>query len=469
MVGGKGSLSSVLASILIMQIILLFVTQDFHSSVPLAYAATDNSLDQWKVSMAHTKKLTLVSVKNDGEIPFYSVVLNNPDGKIIFVKAKGWDRERLDEKTVNVYTGLTPIPKGRSLLILLLTDNHASSLFYNVKDKFGNVLADGVVFARGEQPTIEDNKMLIVLSAPSIHDPYYHDVFDQIIDFQVRYAKTIIGHDNVVVLADRDTMPYLEGKLPDNILLEANVEDIWMRDFTTVNPLNPIQFTYAPSYFDDEPQTPRSTQESFNKFASKHGVTYKHTEYILDSGNVVDNYKGKVVVTERFLEDNDLAEDEAKEVLKELYGADHVAIIPYDDEIMGHSDGMVMFVDDILFANKYEEPFRTQVLQPLKESFPDVTIVEVDAGFEIQQWKNFASACGININSLVTFENIYVPVFGNNSYDQKFLETLGKYTDKTILTVDATNVCFMGGGVRCLSWQVTGENATNLINAAANE
>ena len=59
------------------------------------------------------------------------------------------------------------------------------------------------------------------------------------------YAKSIMGNDNVVVIVDEDTKLYYEKKLPADVLLVADVHDIWMRDFTTVNPLKPVQFIYT--------------------------------------------------------------------------------------------------------------------------------------------------------------------------------------------------------------------------------
>jgi agmatine/peptidylarginine deiminase len=300
----------------------------------------------------------------------------------------------------------------------------------------------------------DESVMTVVLAVPSVNDEYYEEVFDQILDFHIRYANTIYGNDDVLVLADRDTMPLLTGRVPEEILVETEVADIWIRDFSTVNPYNPVQFRYDGEYFED-PRVPREIQASFNDFARSENILYERSPYILDGGNVVDNYKGSIVVSERFLEDNNLSRRRARTVLQREYGAEYVAIIPYDDEIMGHADGMVMFVDDVLFVNKYEEPFRNEVLERLHEGLPEtIEIVEVDTDFEIEQWKDFSSACGIHLNSLVTENNIYVPIFGDHKKDQQFIDVLRKNTNKKIHTIDAQNVCFMGGSVRCLSWQV---------------
>ena len=55
--------------------------------------------------------------------------------------------------------------------------------------------------------------------------------------------------------------------------------------------------------------------------AAAAGFIPRVSDYILDGGNVVDDYQGRIIVTERFLEDNRLSKQEGKAVLKEIYGA----------------------------------------------------------------------------------------------------------------------------------------------------
>jgi agmatine/peptidylarginine deiminase len=58
-----------------------------------------------------------------------------------------------------------------------------------------------------------------------------------------------------------------------------------------------------------------------------------------------------------------------------------------------------------------------------------------------------------------------MPIFGNTTDDQA-LQLVRDNTSKTVVPIDAGLVCRMGGSVRCLSWQVVGENAKQLIDAA---
>ena len=315
----------------------------------------------------------------------------------------------------------------------------------------------GLGYLRMTETDTPSRDMTIVLSLPSINDEYYAEVFDDIVDFHSTYAQTILGNDPVLVLAGADTMPLVRDKFPSEILVEAEVHDIWMRDFTTVNPYDPVQFAYNGTYFPTS-DIPRGVQASFNTFAKENNIYFREANYILDGGNIVDNFDGSIVATERFLEENNLSYAEGVEALKETYGAQYAAIIPYDDDIMGHADGMVMFVDDVLFVNNYQEPFRSTMLERLKAGLPEkITIVEVDVEVDITEWKDFASACGIHINSLVTPRHVYVPTFGDTTADEAFVATLKQHTDKTVHTVPAQNVCFMGGSVRCLSWQIASD------------
>ena len=51
-------------------------------------------------------------------------------------------------------------------------------------------------------------------------------------------------------------------------------------------------------------------------------------------------------------------------------------------------------------------------------------------------------------------------------HDQKALRMIKQNTTKKVIPINAESVCPMGGSVRCLTWQVTGENAVKLIQAA---
>lgn len=318
--------------------------------------------------------------------------------------------------------------------------------------------------------TVDEEKMLIVIAPPSINNPYYKEVYDQVVAFDIAYAKAVLGKDNIVVVADALTCKYLKNHLPEDILLEAKLEDIWLRDCSMVMPYAPVQFRYAAAAQAGNQEDADWVQEKFNKFIDRYNIDYERTELILDGGNLVDNYNGKVVVTDRFLEDNKLSYAQAKKELQVLLNVDEVAIVSSDDpDGLGHVDGMLMFIDENTIAiNKYMEvDFREEVLDELRHSFPNIKIIELATEFdEGAAWdEKFGSSCGVHTNATVTHNYIYMPIFSGNT-DQLAINKVEKNTTKTVVPIDAANVCFMGGSVRCLSWQVVGENARKLIEAA---
>jgi agmatine deiminase len=310
-----------------------------------------------------------------------------------------------------------------------------------------------------------NEKTLIVLAAPSIKNKYYSKKFKEIIDYMVNFAHLVKGKDDVLILADAETLPQFEGKVPSNILMKADIHDIWMRDFSPVIPARTTKFKYAPSYVPKS--SAKDTDKSFEKWFADNGLEYfEKSDIILDGGNVVDNAAGtRAIVTDRILRDNpSLTKASAKEELKRLLGVKEVAIIseaPTDN--VGHSDGELTWVmDDKIIIIERTEPARTETLNELTSSFPGVQIVEVPDYGEETIWNGFVSAKNVFVNCIVTDNYIYMPIF-NGGHDDEMLELFKLHTNKTIVPVPSEHVAIMGGSTRCLSWQVKNANKAKLL------
>lgn len=312
---------------------------------------------------------------------------------------------------------------------------------------------------------IADDRMTLVLSAPSVVDQYYSTNFNAIVDFQIRYANAIMGNDNVIIIVDSLTKQYYEGRVPKDVLIIAEVYDIWMRDFTTINPFSPVSFKYTSASMSTSESI--AVQNSFRAFAQAIGIENTSTSLRLDGGNIVDNYDGKIITTTRFLEDNNLEMEEGKNMLKSLLSASEVAIIPYDDPVLAHADGMLMWLENntLLIKDYSDDPeFKNSVIDELMASFSNINIIQVPVNFDDQSSNGIGSACGINLNATLTFHSVYVPVF-DMSHDANALEIIQHNTNKKVIPVLAKEVCELGGSVRCLTWQTTGDNAEKLILA----
>lgn len=96
------------------------------------------------VTVKQKNKVTLISVKNNDELLLFGVKLKMEDGSIKFVKARGWDRDRIDQSTVMVGTDNRPITAGASMILVLISDNQTVSLEWSALSKAGNEIAKGV-------------------------------------------------------------------------------------------------------------------------------------------------------------------------------------------------------------------------------------------------------------------------------------------------------------------------------------
>ncbi len=316
----------------------------------------------------------------------------------------------------------------------------------------------------GQTRRFNPNAQAIVLVAPSVRNQYYKNVFQDIVDFQVEYANKINGRDEVIILVDHQTKKYYKGLVPNYILVSANIADIWVRDFAPVVTNEQIKFNYLPDYLN--PGDANYIDNSFEKWYKGVGLQYGgKSNLILDGGNVVDNNKGKVVVTDRVLYDNPhLTMASAKKKLKRLLHASHVAIIKESPgDATGHADGMLMWSDDnTIILHDQPATVKQAILHELRTAFPGVNVVIAPDYYKFDQWQGFTSACNIYVNSLVTNDYIYVPTF-NDTHDDEMLNFIRRHTTKTVIEVPAEKVCFMGGSVRCLTWQLDGQFAGDIL------
>mmetsp|Transcript_14241 Transcript_14241/g.33618 ORF Transcript_14241/g.33618 Transcript_14241/m.33618 type:complete len:358 (-) Transcript_14241:339-1412(-) len=312
---------------------------------------------------------------------------------------------------------------------------------------------------------------LLVLAAPVRGvDRIYDRLYDDILRFQADFARAIAGAgDKVLVLVDRHAEKrLLKHGLPENWLLRWPMEDMWMRDFTMVEPYNPIQFLYTPQAQSGSASDARRVQSTFNKLARKAGLAMRNVPLYLDGGNWVSDNAGRVIVTERFLLDNRMDAAAAAQAIRQYTGASQVCILPDDDpDGLGHADGMAMFLDSsTVCVNKNDEPMRSKVQQALRAAFPGINIVELPAMFDDQVlYPGFSSSSGIYVNAPVTDRAVYVPMYGLPT-DQQALSIIRSRTRKTVVPVAAQAVCKLGGACRCLSLQLTGRNAEALLQYA---
>ncbi|MGH9934025.1 MAG: hypothetical protein ACRD3Z_02790, partial [Nitrososphaerales archaeon] len=100
------------------------------------------------IAMKLKKKSALLAVKNAGDTEVFSVEIKASDGNIRYVKAKGWDREKVDANTVMVRTSDRPLIEGKSLIIILVIDNRGSGIEWKAFDAEATVISSGALIPK---------------------------------------------------------------------------------------------------------------------------------------------------------------------------------------------------------------------------------------------------------------------------------------------------------------------------------
>ncbi|MGV6819857.1 MAG: agmatine deiminase family protein [Parvularcula sp.] len=329
-----------------------------------------------------------------------------------------------------------------------------------------------------DPPTVmAASKELIVVAAPRSNDPYYKDVAADILAFHVAYARAAEGLDDFLVLTDEAAFPaYVEALGVDRVVI-APQDDIWMRDFSPSNTAAPMMFRYTAEGQGGGQagqQEADHVQNGLTRLMEAASMRYGKIDLLNDGGNFVDDYAGRAVVSRKFLRDNKMNEAEAHTVLQVVTGLTHIAFIDADEQGgLEHADGVVAFIaPNVLVINSYpDDPAYVAMLKSdLRAGLPGVTIHNIVTPHDdrLVYDDRFGSACGLYTNMLVTPERIYMPQFGIPE-DEVALASIQKWTSKEVVPVRTDGICAMGGGVRCMSWQLRGAHAEALKAFAAKQ
>lgn len=300
---------------------------------------------------------------------------------------------------------------------------------------------------------------------------------ENIFNFHIRYAKAILQQDDVIILASKEHYDKYVSALGEHHVVQTDMQDIWMRDFTTLNAANPIIMRYTAEGQGGGRKGQIEAdfvQDKFGQLLEAAGLSYTSTNLLNDGGNYVDDYAGQAVISRKFLRDNKLDEAQGRRAVQGLTGVENIAFIEADEQGgLEHADGVVAFIDEnTLVINAYpEDPSYSESLKAdLKRGLPQVTIYELVTPYDGDTVYDprFGSACGLYTNMLVTPHRIYLPQFGIPE-DAQALDSLRRWTTKDVIPVLSDRICQMGGGVRCMSWQLRGTDAETLSQYLRNQ
>lgn len=233
-------------------------------------------------------------------------------------------------------------------------------------------------------------------------------------------------------------------------------KDIWCRDYMPVQTPSGklIQFTYNPSYLRDNKEWENSRSD-VKEVCRLNNIEALFSDINLDGGNVLI-CDGRAIISDRvFSENPDRDKDEIVKELGQLLECEIIIIPAENDDMTGHADGMVRFVNrNIILGNNLEAEYKywrermQKVIEKYKLKYINLPF------FLPKDSKHPLSAVGIYVNYLEVNNLIVLPVFGRDE-DKQAIDIIQKtFPNKVIETIDYNAVALEGGLLNCTTWVI---------------
>jgi len=238
--------------------------------------------------------------------------------------------------------------------------------------------------------------------------------------------------------------------------------DIWCRDYMPVQTESGkfIQFTYDPSYLKGKKEWEESRSD-VKKVCQMNGIDATESDINLDGGNVLICGKRAIISDRLYSENPQKTKEELVEKLSELLDCE-IIIIPalksQDEDLTGHADGMVRFVDrNTILGNERLPNEYKYMKEGLQKAIDTYNLTYIDVPFFEDKDPDYpSSAVGIYVNYLEVNNLIVVPAFHHEKEKNKeAVDIIQKaFPDKIIETINYDDVAKEGGLLNCTTWVV---------------
>lgn len=325
------------------------------------------------------------------------------------------------------------------------------------------------------EPTIEICKNLIGNNMPSLRTKYLEKrqnkkestppTDSQTIDSGETCKFSVEGDGQVVYMSELLKTNYPETCSRLIKILEMHdvkyaflkgTKDIWCRDYMPIQTESGkfIQFKYDPSYLKGNKEWEESRSD-VKEVCRVNGIDAQFSDINLDGGNVLI-CDGRAILSNRiFSENSNWDKDKLVSELSNLLECEIIIIPAENDDMTGHADGMVRFVNrNTILGNKLADEYKywregmEKVIEQYGLKYIDVPF------FSPKDPKHPHSAIGIYVNYLEVNNLIVLPVFGRDE-DKQAVDVLRQaFPDRVIETIDYTDVAWEGGLLNCTTWVV---------------
>ena len=233
-------------------------------------------------------------------------------------------------------------------------------------------------------------------------------------------------------------------------------KDIWCRDYMPIQTESGkfIQFKYDPSYLKGNKEW-EASRSDVKEVCRVNGIEAQFSDINLDGGNVLI-CDGRAILSNRiFSENSNWDKEKLVNELSKLLECEIIIIPAENDDMTGHADGMVRFVNrNTILGNKLADEYKywREGMEKVIEQF-GLKYIDVPF-FSPKDPKHPHSAIGIYVNYLEVNNLIVLPVFGRDE-DKQAVDVLRQaFPDRVIETIDYNDVAQEGGLLNCTTWVV---------------
>ena len=221
-------------------------------------------------------------------------------------------------------------------------------------------------------------------------------------------------------------------------------KDIWMRDFMPflLDDGRLVSYKYDPDYLKDE---------KYSHLRTNIQPLNDHINLVLDGGNFI-RHKNKAIMTDKiFIENPSKTKSEIIEIIKKKCALNDLIIIPRQPyDMLGHSDGMVRWIDEnsVLvndFSNE-SKSFNDRLIKALKKYDLEIKFLKYGDSFfsKTRDW-------GAYLNFIKIKDILIVPIYGIDDDDVAVEQIKKIYSGCSVETINLSKIIEHGGALHCIT------------------
>lgn len=233
-----------------------------------------------------------------------------------------------------------------------------------------------------------------------------------------------------------------------------NTNDIWARDYMPIQRKDNtyIFYKYTPDYLKNQTIYQTNPKE-VDIFVQPNDFLFEEIDLIIDGGNII-RANDKIIITDKIFKENSMiSKHKIIDTLLNIFEINNVIIIPQQPEdITGHSDGMIRFVDNnTILLNDFSlesKAYNNALTKSIKNHNLEIIRVQYSSDFfKNKDW-------GAYLNYMQIGNTLLLPIY-NIKEDERIYDFFTSiFINHNIETIDSNFIINGGGALNCISWNI---------------